>query len=220
VKKSDRFSERVRRELRADLRGKDRAKLERLRAAVVAARALKRERLHAVTTACQAQRAALRERCAAERASVRSEGNATLADRGAKLRAERDDQRRTVLAGRDGARPVAKGGRRRSLERREESDDEVRANLGPDLLPVFERVKRGIRGTPRATRTETFLEWAEANPAEVYSIIEADAARALARLERSEREHAKAMASRTRYARHPAALEAAVTAPEDDDVPF
>lgn len=43
------------------------------------------------------------------------------------------------------------------IERRAESDDEVRANISRDLVPLFERVKREIKAAPRISRTEAFL---------------------------------------------------------------
>jgi hypothetical protein len=50
--------------------------------------------------------------------------------------------------------------------RRSESDDEVRANLPADLVPLLERVKRSIKAGPRQSRTEAFLEYAEEHPGE------------------------------------------------------
>lgn len=55
-------------------------------------------------------------------------------------------------------------------ERRQESDDEVRGNLEPDLVSVFDSVKRSIHGSPKKSRTEAFLEWAEENPDEVLTV--------------------------------------------------
>jgi hypothetical protein len=50
------------------------------------------------------------------------------------------------------------------IERRAESDDEVRSNLPADLVALFERVKGGIKASPRMSRTEVFLQYAEEHP--------------------------------------------------------
>ncbi len=44
------------------------------------------------------------------------------------------------------------------IERQAESDDEVRSNIPPELVALFERVKRGIKASPRMSRTEAFLQ--------------------------------------------------------------
>lgn len=64
---------------------------------------------------------------------------------------------------------------RRAGESIAESDDEVRRNIPAELEPVFDRVRRQIKGSARRSRTEAFLEWAEANPDEVLA-MQADAA--------------------------------------------
>ncbi len=58
------------------------------------------------------------------------------------------------------------------LERQGESDDEVRANVPPDLVALFERVKRSIKASPRMSRTEAFLKYAEEHPSEVLEAID------------------------------------------------
>src|SRR6185295_17647714 len=68
------------------------------------------------------------------------------------------------------ARAVARG----------ESDDEVRANIPPDLVPLFERVKRGIKGSARESRTEAFLRYVEEHPREQFAAVD-DATDALIR---------------------------------------
>lgn len=69
-------------------------------------------------------------------------------------------------------------------ERRAESDDEVRANLDPSMLALFERVKRSIKATPRMTRTEVFLQYAHENPGELLGALDDDAERQIRELER------------------------------------
>lgn len=56
--------------------------------------------------------------------------------------------------------------------RQGESDDEVRANIDPSLVSLFNRVKRQIRATPRMTRTEAFLHYVEEHPREADEAIE------------------------------------------------
>lgn len=57
-------------------------------------------------------------------------------------------------------------------ERQSESDDEVRGNIPPELVALFERVKGRIKGSDRMTRTEAFLHYAEEHPREVLLSIE------------------------------------------------
>lgn len=81
-----------------------------------------------------------------------------------------------------------------------ESDDEVRQNLPPELVPVFDRHKRRFKDSPRKSRTEAFLHWVEEHPDEVLfeqsQAAEAAAAREIAELQKAER----AMAAKLRKA--------------------
>jgi hypothetical protein len=79
------------------------------------------------------------------------------------------------------------------IERRSESDDEVRSNLPPNLVPLFERVKRGIKPTPRMTRTEAFLHYAEENADEAFDVLEEGALGMLRQFEQKEREAPRAL---------------------------
>lgn len=69
-------------------------------------------------------------------------------------------------------------------ERLAESDDAVRAELPPELLPVWERVKRTIRETGYASRVECFLDWVHDHSAEVARYQAEAMARAVRKLER------------------------------------
>ena len=60
--------------------------------------------------------------------------------------------------------------RRTAREALEESDDEVRKNLTPEEIVIFEKIKRQIKATPRKTRTEAFAEWLQENPDEAVAI--------------------------------------------------
>jgi hypothetical protein len=117
-----------------------------------------------------------RNRCQARKHRIRAAGGSLRAKERAHLREERRYQaqlkRLAAAATRKRARLAAS-----SKERRQESDDYVRGNLPNDLRSVFEKVKRQIKGGPRTTRTEAFLEWAESHPDEVlhHQSNEADA---------------------------------------------
>ncbi len=58
------------------------------------------------------------------------------------------------------------------IERQAESDDEVRSNIPPELVALFEHVKRGIKASPCMSRTEAFLHYAEENPDDVLVATE------------------------------------------------
>ena len=91
-------------------------------------------------------------------------------------------------------------GRAKARERRAESDCEVAANIDdPGLRVVWEHVKAKIKGGPRRSRTEEFLEWAQEHAGEVYAIQEADAERALLELEKEERRLSRELKKAGRY---------------------
>lgn len=65
--------------------------------------------------------------------------------------------------------PVSEARRRggvRAAEKRAESDDEVRRDLGDDkeLIALWESVKHKIKRSPRRSRTEAFFEYVEEHP--------------------------------------------------------
>ena len=68
----------------------------------------------------------------------------------------------------------ASGAKRRGpgIARVQESDDEVRANIPPELRALWERTKGRLRGSARRSRTEAFLEYAEAHPDEAIEAID------------------------------------------------
>jgi hypothetical protein len=187
------------RAIHRDLKSKDRAKLlalrDRIRAAVRARRAM----IARARTTCSAKRelptqrqaiAMVRDAKAAARLAcdldlkaarkLRDPIAIARAERAAEAKHQRDLRRieRGVRA-KDKTRP----GPRRA-ERRQESDDEVRGNLPPELAPLFEKVKRSIKGSDRRTRTEAFLEYAEAHPDELWQGLEARTDEVIAELER------------------------------------
>ena len=232
--------EQLRNELSRSLKQKDREKLAQLQESLAQARATKRARLREVRDQCRADQRRNSETAKAKRAelsaAVRAEregakGSSSLARGHARetgtesvekvkrvLGEERAEQRRLKLYEKPREAFLgkkAKGGVTAAAERRSESDDEVRANLGPEMLPVFEKVKRSIHATPRMTRTEALLQFVHDNPHVVWEVHEKQAADELRRLEREEREHRRAMKHPRRYKRAPAELAASL-----EGVPF
>jgi len=74
------------------------------------------------------------------------------------------------------------------IERQAESDDEVLANISQGLVPLFHRVKRGITSSPRMSRTEAFLKYAEEHPDEVLVAIDDTTDARVRKLEEQERQ--------------------------------
>lgn len=168
------------RAIERELRTKNRAKLVRLRdrwrelraerraslaAAILECKARRPPTLAAVRAELRRERAAAREACNLDRAKARAIKDKAKQAR-AELVAERDYQRalrRIESANRAKAksakRPLAK-------TRGSESDDEVRGNIPPELVPLFDRVRKQIRATDRMTRTEAFLQYAHDHESE------------------------------------------------------
>jgi hypothetical protein len=210
------------REIDRDLRKKVREKLADLRAQLRSARAQRKEAIKNAKERCRTERLAARERARALRirglAELREAArlerqaarDACTLGKAEARKTEGVERRRAELAteGKYQAdlRNLERSNRTRRrdhphatyIERRAESDDEVRSNISPDLVPLFERVRRGIKATPRMSRTEAFLEYAEQHPGEVLDVIE-DKTEALVReLERQHREASRAPRSATR----------------------
>lgn len=212
----------LQRELAEHLREKDRAALGLLRAKITAARVERRHRLHAARQSCRGALVALRERQREERQRL------TLDHR-----AQREQGRTTCLAGKQQAREeglaleqevqseykdertfqrqmrrATKPRVERSTlrERKQEDDDAVRSNLPAELVPVFDRHRRAIKGSQRRSRTEAFLEWAEENPDEVLLVQQAEADKALHDLLKQERDLGRRHREASRYRKSPEAL--------------
>jgi len=133
----------------------------------------RRERLLA-----QLREATAREKLAAREACDKGIGEAReLVDRAARKRAElaheRAYRKQMRLIERHAREREAHVKRRRSRkEAASESDQEVEGNVSSELVPLWRRVKAQIRGGPRMSRTEAFLQYAHDNPAEVLSALE------------------------------------------------
>jgi hypothetical protein len=134
---------------------KERCRAERI-AARDRARALRLRVLEELREAMRAERGGARQACAVRLGEARSIKDDVQRSR-AELLAERKyqaDLRRVERANRQRRREAPRVTR---IERQGESDDEVRANLPPELVSLFERVKRGIKASPRMSRTEALL---------------------------------------------------------------
>ena len=216
-----------RKERRRAARERDRKLLQELRAALRNAKALRLGRLREVTTACQRTRLFLREKAKAVRAAARAAAQAEI-DRDrqqsrsvcelAKQRA-RDESRpgvesalRALEAERTHQAELGRWGKRKPLAaagscsvRRssalQESDSEVESNLPSDLIGVWRSVKRRIKGTPNATRTEKFLEWAEEHRPEVLRLQDQQLERDVAELVRREQELREQFEDRSHYSK-------------------
>jgi hypothetical protein len=215
----------LQRELAEDLREKDRAALGLLRAQIKHARVERRGMLRVARQSCHTARAQLKERQAIQRAefvqgqraervlerSLCSSGKEHAKAKGLELelgarrtlKDERVLQRQVRRAGKAPATKV----RSTARERSQEDDDAVRANLPPELVPVFDKVSRKIKGTPKRTRTEAFLDWAEENPDEILAVQQAVADKALRELLKQQRELGRTVRSTTRYKQSPEELE-------------
>jgi hypothetical protein len=168
-------------ELRLQLRGartgrkdairqaKERCRTERL-AARERARALRIRGLAELREAARLERQAARDVCTVGKADARKKDN--IERRRAELAAEAKYQAEMRRIDRSNKSRRREHRHATYIERRAESDDEVRANISRDLVPLFERVKRGIKATPRMSRTEAFLHYAGEHPDEVLDVIE------------------------------------------------
>jgi len=177
---------RLRREIEKARRAKFKARLLELRELIKVARAARDEAIQGVRSDCALKRQELRQSCAHRAALAKSGGTAEVARRKSTLLEEKGFEQQI----RNADRPRRL--RNTRTERRQESDDEVRSNLAPEMVAVFDAVRKHIKGTPRKSRTEAFLQWAEENPGEVYDLLQHDADRYLAQLlaeqERTHRE--------------------------------
>jgi|SRR6478609_2252107 len=172
-----------------------RDRLAELRGLINVAREAKQAALKAVQTDCAARRVALREQCQARAIDARRSGSSDVAAKRGALKSERLQIQQVERAGKPArARSSAR-------ERAQESDDYVRANIAPEMVPVFNAVRKHIKGGPRKTRTESFLEWVHENPDEVWPILghqaERDLSRLVAEQEQTERAYHRAKSGRS-----------------------
>lgn len=210
----------------AALKAADRAKLAELRAKLKDARARKRKAMRAAVQQCRRQRVKVaaevkawkererarinaeakaareraRSRCTRRKCVIKKTGGSLIAQERRMLAEERAYQAQLQrLAGAARKRKLRTAAT--AKERRAESDDYVRGNLPAELIPVFNRVKGAIKGGPRTTRTEAFLQWAESHPDEILHFQAHDTDREVARLVAEHEALAGKMASGRHYAR-------------------
>lgn len=177
---------RLRREIERERRAKFKGRLRELRTLIVEARAARDAAILKVRGECREARTLLSQSCSARKSQAKTNGNEAIAALQGRLGEERQFEESMQRA----ERPQRL--RSTARERGGESDDAVRNNLAPDMVPVFNAVRKHIKGGPRKSRTEAFLQWAEENPGEVYELMQHDADRYLAQLlaeqERTQRE--------------------------------
>lgn len=185
------------RDINREERKTKRALLVELRGQIREARARRKDALLAAKGRCRSERVAARERARTLRLRALQElREAVEADRSAarqtcsvkigEARAIRDDVQRARAKHaaekeyQHDLRRIETANRRRRkehphathIERRAESDAEVRSNLPPDLISLFERVKRVIKATSRRSRTEAFFAYVEEHPDEMLNAID------------------------------------------------
>jgi hypothetical protein len=171
----------------AEARERRKAALLSTRETCSRARARVRERVKAFRAAEIARinreaaemRAAARNQCKARRYRIQQSGAKVVEKRRAELDGEARLQAQLERAGRHALRQKK---RSTAAERAQESDDAVRSNLPAELVGVFDRVRRHIKGSKRVTRTEAFLEWAESHPEDVLEYQEHETDREVRRL--------------------------------------
>jgi hypothetical protein len=166
----------LKREIQRAQREKFKVRLGELRELIKAARVAKREAVRSIRIDCARARVEARLSCQARAEQAKHAGAVVINERQRELDEERGFERKMQRH--------EKPSRLRSTagERRAESDDEVRSNLHPTMVPVFDHVRRHIKASPRMSRTEAFLHWAEENPDEVIGLMQHDADRYLNQL--------------------------------------
>lgn len=202
----------VRRERERELKARDRAKVRELKRRVAELRKERPRRLAEVRELCRAGRVRAREQtallreqmrvelkqrvlevrqaarsaCATTQAATRAELAAQIRAADREARSEAFDVKRRY--GRKGGKltPFQKAQRKRELA--SESDDSVRHNLPPELVPVFDRVRVAVRGKPGMSRTEAFLHWVHDNPDQVHAMLYEQAERDVEKLVRQQEE--------------------------------
>jgi len=156
----------------------------------------------AVTKAREERRAKKRaatEACARDREAIRAEENPRIASVREKQTQERqfwNEIHRSTKAGQKRKRP-----RSSAAERRAESDHEVVVNIPENLIPLWETVRRQIKGSARISRTEEFLRYVEEHPGEVFAAQEREVERHLQAEQRRLAKEAEVVGTGPRKAR-------------------
>ncbi len=183
----------------SELKRRDAVRLRELAARIKRARSRRRESLKHIRELCRFGRlnvrsrvhqlreetkAKLREQVAALRQAEREACDVDKVSARAELGKRIDEARGELVEARRSFKHHygRKTSRSTARERRQESGDEVAANLPHELVTVWRKVEPLIHGGARTTRTEAFLEWAEENPDAVHEILYDAADRDVARL--------------------------------------
>ena len=135
------------------------------------ARELRARLLEELREAIRAERAAARSSCAVGLRDARGIANRVQRAR-LELLAERKYRREMRQIERSNRKRFLEAKRASATELRGESDETVRGNIPPEMVPLFDKVKKSIRGSDRMSRTEAFLHYAEEHPGEVLAGIE------------------------------------------------
>jgi hypothetical protein len=188
------------REVARELKRKDRRKLVALKAELVAARRQRRSGVREARALCRSRKkelptlAQLAAELRKDKARAKAECASDLA--AARVLRDRESRKRAELAAEQTHqqsirrldrlhRERTKSAKRPGLRKvRSESDDDVRHNIPPELVALFERVKRQIKGSDRETRTEAFLKYAEEHPDEEWAALEGAVDREIREMER------------------------------------
>lgn len=172
------------------------------------ARARRKRLLEELRETTRQEKQAAKQRCAIGKTRARESALSSVQKAAHALHHERAYQRdlkRIEANNRASLRGIIKPTR---AERRSESDGEVNANVPAELVPLWERVKRRIKGSTRQSRTEAFLHYAAEHPREV---IEAQEGGIDATIRELERQQARASRlAKTRPSRYTRAELAAV----------
>jgi hypothetical protein len=179
---------------RALIDARERCRSERL-AVKERSRALRMRVLSDLREVTRAERAQARQDCTERLRAARA-----IPDRSRRKHAELSAERKREIEARRIAR--AEHDRKKAappstcLSCKPESDDEVRANLTSDLLPLFDRVGPSIKGGPTESRTADFLAYAAAHPEEVLATSSHAADTRVRELETAHHEIAKSLGRR------------------------
>jgi hypothetical protein len=232
------------------VRERERVKVKKLREHLRNAKGLARKRAKHTRALCRAELVRARERARAQREALRADyklasAQVTLSAREAAHRScERSKQHATAYTA-DSVTRAAKhlthelayqrelaalakrpklcavAHRKAAKEKRHESDDEVRGNISPELVPVFDKYKAKFSGSPRRSRTEHFVEWASEHQSLVDEVINADIERSVRELVKHEAATRKRMAIPAHHKQSKAKLERRLSdAALLDAVPF
>lgn len=141
--------------------------LEAGNTAIVAARAEREAELADIRERCSLAREKLQAGCASRRTRSRTTAKARMAA----AKQDKRDAHKIARAYRSNGQPRR---RRRRIEAIQESDSAVEAEIlgmTPELLPVWNKVKRQIKGTAHKSRAEAFFQYAEENAEDVQDIL-------------------------------------------------